>query len=380
MSDTAGLRRGALEGVLRARRVLDSIGWRLHPDMRRWEAGFQRLFQRFYKGYWASAARAVGAEVEDLGGGIFRLRRGKVVTFVRGYQVQLDDHLTLRIAGDKPLTHRLLAEGGYPVPRHAEFTLSSLPVAERFLADLHGHAVVKPASGTGGGNGVTTGVGSSRSLRRAALRAAAWDRRMLIEPEIEGGSYRLLYLDGRFVDAVRRDPPSLLGDGRGTVRSLMRAETERRMTADPLVALHPLTVDLTARSTLRRQGLSLSSVPESGRHVVAKSVVNQNAARDNHCVRHEIHPSVVDTGRRIVELFGIVLGGIDILTPDIAVPLAEADGVVNEVNTTPGLHHHALVADDSSPVPVGEMVLEHLFARGQGQGSVEVPPQPTGDR
>jgi cyanophycin synthetase len=94
-----------------------------------------------------------------------------------------------------------------------------------------------------------------------------------------------------------------------------------------------------------------------------KTVVNQNASRENHCVREEVHPSIVQMGREIVALFGIELGGLDLLTSDIGVPLDESRGVINEVNTTPGLHHHALVAEVSKALPIGEMILEYLYSR-----------------
>jgi cyanophycin synthetase len=282
------------------------------------------------------------------------------------------------MAGDKPLTHRLLAEAGYPVPPHMAFSFPHLSAAELFLSKLDGKAVVKPARGTGGGNGVTTGVDSRRSLRRAVFRAAAWDRDLLIEAQLEGASFRLLYLDGQFVDAVRRDPPVVVGDGRRTVRQLMAEETERRLASDPIVALHPLSLDLASRTALRAQGLSPSSTPRAGHRVVVKSVVNQNAAADNHCVRDELHASIIETGRKIVDLFGIELGGIDILTPDVAAPLADVGGVINEVNTTPGLHHHVLVSDVSQAVQVGEMILEYLFSRDQPERDEDGSPQSPG--
>ena len=32
--------------------------------------------------------------------------------------------------------------------------------------------------------------------------------------------------------------------------------------------------------------------------------------------------------------------GVDIITKDLAIPLEESGGVINEINTTPGLHNH----------------------------------------
>ena len=334
------------------------------------DAGFQKLRARFWLDYWTTAAEAIGAKIEDLGGGYFRLRRGGDFTFTHGYEVQLDDHLTLKIAGNKPLTHRLLHELGHPAPRFLEFSLEQLSAAERFRAEVGGCIVVKPAAGTGGGNGVTTGVDSADALRRAAHRAAAWHQRLLAEEQVAGGSYRLLYLDGQFLDIVRRDPPRVVGDGVSTVEGLMRSETRARLEAQPLLALHPLSVDLECDAALREQGFNRRTVPEAGDSIVAKAVVNQNASHENHCVRGEVHPSIVKLGREIVSTFGISLGGLDLLTPDITRPLEVVGGVINEVNTTPGLHHHALVSPESKPVPVGELVLEYVFAGIQERGAV----------
>ncbi len=354
----------------RLRRLGDSAKNIFDFEGRRVDAEFQKLRAQYWREYWTDAARAVGAEIEDLGGETFRLRRGGFSTFTYRYQVQLDDHLTLKIAGNKPLTHRLLEEMGYRTPRFLEFSLDSLDAADRFRVELGAPVVVKPASGTGGGNGVTTGVDSSGAMRRASHRAAADHRRMLVEEQVSGDSYRVLYLDGQFVDIVRRDPPRVVADGVSTIAGLMRAETLARLQASPLMALHPLSVDLECDVALRNQGLMRSSVPEAGRSVIAKAVVNQNAARENHCVRDEVHPSIVQMGHEIVSAFGIELGGLDLLTPDITRPLDEVGGVINEVNTTPGLHHHALMSEESKRLPVGEMVLEHVFARIQERQAV----------
>lgn len=358
----------------RIARLWESLAERLDFEAKRRDAGFQKLRSRFYHEYWTDAAGAIGAEIEDLGQGYLRIRREAQWTFVRGYEVQLDDHLTLKLAGNKPLTNRLLAEYGYPVPRFLEFGLSEMQVAESFAAVLEGSAVVKPASGTGGGNGVTMGIETNRDLRKAVRKAASFHRDLMIEEQVSGSSFRLLYLNGEFVDAVRRDPPRVTGDGTNCVEQLIHAETQRRLAAfvdgERVTALSPLTIDQDVPAVLSAQGISLKSIPKLGESVLVKTVVNQNAARENHRVREEVHPSIVEMGREIVSLFGIELGGLDLLTPDIGAPLSEAGGVINEVNTTPGLHHHVLLTEESKELPVGEMILEHIFCRTQQKQAI----------
>jgi cyanophycin synthetase len=355
----------------RARGALDVGG-------RRQEAAVRSLRERFFESMWRQTAAAIGAGIDDVGYGFYRISRGARSTFVRRSDVMLDDHLSLEIAGNKPLVYKLLAGHRYPTPRFEEFDLTTLDRAERFLRDLGRPVVVKPASGTGGGSGVTTNVETRGALRRAAFLADAFDTSLVVEEQIPGDSYRLLYLDGRCIDVVRRDPPAVVGDGRRTIRTLIEAENHRRLAADPPTALSLIRVDQDCRAKLRLQRLRLGSVPRPGQVVVVKHVVNQNASRENHVVRDGVHPSVMTLGQLVVSALGLRLAGVDVLTRDISAPLAVTGGVINEINTTPGLHHHVLVARQGPGASVPAIILEHILSHHPRGGTEH--PERNGER
>ena len=105
------------------------------------------------------------------------------------------------------------------MPAHAIFDLDRLRAAEEFAQGREGPCVVKPARGTGGGDGVTTDVRGRRDLRRAALHASLFCSDLVVEEQVPGDVYRLLYLKGCFLDAVRRRPPIVVGDGRSPLRA-----------------------------------------------------------------------------------------------------------------------------------------------------------------
>ncbi len=324
--------------------------------------GFAVIKKQFYQRMWQQAADAIGATMDDVGSGFYRIRRGEQITFVRGSDVMLDNHLLLKMAGNKPLMQKLMAERGYPVLPCRVFERSDLGPARRFLAEADGPCVVKPAECGAAGKGITTGIETVAELRKAAHWAGQFERRLLIERQVAGHSYRLLYLRGECIDAIRRDPPEVTGDGRRPIRALIELENRARLSAkDDVLALHPIVPDPDLRMTLHRQGLSLKSVPAAGQKVIVKTVVNQNSRRQNHRVFEDVHPEIIQLGHELTRWLNIELAGIDIITTDITRPLEETGGIINEVNTTPGLHHHYLISDPQKRIPVAEIILKHLF-------------------
>jgi D-alanine-D-alanine ligase-like ATP-grasp enzyme len=312
-----------------------------------------------YRRIWTEAAAEVGAEVDELGDGFLELSTGGSHTRVRDELVALDDPVSIELSFDKPLVHRLLAAEGLPVPEHVEIDASSPAEAEAFLAG--GRCVVKPASGTGVGAGVTGGLERPTEVARALAAASRYGDRILLERQVEGDVYRLLLLDGELVDTIRRRPPELAGDGRSTVLELVEAENRRRLDARGEAGLWLLRIDLDALLALERAGLAPGSVVPSGRTIGVKSVTNQNRVEDNETVREAPAPELVAEAAAAARAVGLRLAGVDIVAPSLAGSLRETGGVVLEVNCTPGLHHHYLVAEPERATRVAVPILRKLL-------------------
>jgi D-alanine-D-alanine ligase-like ATP-grasp enzyme len=317
-----------------------------------------------YRQIWGDAAAELGAEMIDLSGGYLELRRDGAVTRVWRHWVMLDDAVTLRLALDKTRVHRLLAERGLPVPVHEELCYREVDKAFAVFKRSGGCAVVKPASGSSSGSAVTSGVSSRDDLLRAWLRAARLGDRILIERQATGDMFRLLFLDGDLLGTVRRRPPRVTGDGRSSVAKLIAAENRRRLAR---IGGTIITVDLDALLTLRKQGLSLASVPPPGAMVAVKGVSSQNAFEENETVRDPPSRETIGAAREAVQAVGLRLGGVDLITPDAGMPLAEAGGVIIEVNGTPGIHYHYEVSEPARAQRVAIPILARLLEL-QGAG------------
>ena len=336
--------RGALQRV-RAERALAA-----HGD-EPWDTVYLRI--------WSDAAGELGASVHELGGGFLELRRDGAATRVWQQFTELDGPVALQLALDRLVVFRLLQEAGVPVPDHVELDLGQADVGVAFLAG--GPSVVKPAAGTGAGSGITSGIANEEQLRRALLRAARYGK-LILERQVPGTVYRFLYLDGELLDAVRKLPPSVVGDGRSTIAELVQQENRRRLDAHGSAGFSVLKLDLDALFTLAAAGLDASSVPVQSTRVIVKNVTNQNRIEDNQTVRRdELADELVAEGAAAAAATGLRLAGVDLVTTDTGASLQRSGGRVIELNGMPGLNHHYNVSDRVNAVAVAVPILAALL-------------------
>ncbi len=317
-----------------------------------------------YDRWWMSAADDIAATISSEGFGYKKITKGDRYTFIKSECVMLDTGLQLDMAGDKPFTYEILRKLELPVPVFIEYNLSSIQTAYDLLENSNRSFVAKPCFGTGGGKGVTTGITSCEKLRQASYIASIYCSRIMLEEFISGASYRLLYLNGKFIDAIRREPPHIKGDGKSTIKELINKVNHSRLTSSQPEAINPLIIDLDLRQTLSNNNLTLSSVIAKDELVQIKTVINQNSRNENHRVTHEVHNSIIQQGKSIVDYLGLELAGVDVITDDISIPLSKSNGYINEINTTPGLHLHTLIAEPENSYPVFRQVLEYLIKKG----------------
>jgi len=341
----------------------------------------------YYRQLWHDVAGRLSATVTALDDGYLEITPPGVR--VRNTHISIDGREVLRRAGDKVLCHRMLTEAGLPAPEHAVFTLATFDRARAFLAEAAGQCVVKPGQDSSAGSGVTTLVRTHQDLVRAAAEAAQVGARssrsarsngrvrritatyaqlagvpLLIERQVEGGNYRLLFLDGELVDAIRRGVPSVVGDGDATVEQLLGRLNAARVRVGGVLGQSLVKYDLDAERTLADQGLTPSSVPVAGRVVRIKTTINSSAADTNSPARDELCEEIVEQAAQAAGLLGVRWAGVDVITPDPSVSLTASGGRILEVNTTPGLamHYHG----KPGQVDPAQELLERLSARGEG--------------
>ena len=318
-----------------------------------------------YQAIWREGAEALGLRFIGLGQDYWEARDDRhVIARMRNHAVSLDDPVTLDLAGDKVMTYRLLAAAGLQVPRYTTATRETIGTIAEFMRDASGPFVVKPARGTASGLGITTYVAGFRQALTAAALAFAYCDEILIEEHLIGESYRLLYLDHELICVSRRLGVRVVGDGKSSLRELAKARfaecgsLSRRWQRDP-----------DAQLTLARQQLVLDSVPGSGESILIRSApADATGRRETRTVYTEnvteqFASGLIESGRAASLALGSVFCCVDIITARPGEPLSSGGGAINELNTTPGLHHHYGLDGPPIDPPLAARVLDFCRQR-----------------
>jgi cyanophycin synthetase len=266
------------------------------------------------------------------------------------------------IAQDKELTKQLLSAAGVPVPagRHCDDADDAWAAAREIGLPV----VVKPRDGNQG-KGVTIGIDTREQVAAAYAAARRHDADVLVERYVPGHDYRLLVIGGRLVAAARRDPPSVVGDGRRTVAELVAAVNEDpRRGSGHESSLTRIPLDEIALARLRTQRLAADSVPAAGLRVLLRDNANLSTGGTAIDVTDEVHPEVAARAVDAALAIGLDICGIDLVAETVSRPLAESGGCVVEVNAAPGLRMH-LAPSYGKPRPVGEAIASMMFAPGE---------------
>jgi cyanophycin synthetase len=260
------------------------------------------------------------------------------------------------ICSDKDLTKQLLAGCGLPVPHGSVVT--SAQHAWEAAQELGLPVVVKPTDANHG-RGVSLDLRTQEDVVAAFALAQAEGSDVLVERCLQGEEHRLLVVGQRLVAVAKGETAIIHGDGVQTVEMLidsqLNTDPRRGLTEDFPLNKIVLDKDAAVLLELKRQGVSRTSVLQTGQSVVIQR--NGNVAND---VTELVHPDVARTAILAARIVGLDIAGIDIVTPDISRPLAEQGGGIVEINAGPGLLMHIKPASGTAQ-PVGTAIVNHLF-------------------
>jgi GNAT-family acetyltransferase (TIGR03103 family) len=291
-----------------------------------------------------ACARGIEVEVVDAERGALRLSLdGRTITTVESLS-ELTSAAAFRSCDDKIVTRSILEGAGL---RIAPGQVASFDERDLEFLARHGDIVVKPAKGEQGW-GITVGVTTATDLAAALDAARPVCPDVLLEARCPGDDLRVLVIDDDVVAASVRRPPTITGDGRSTVASLIRELSDRRSRATD--GASTVALDAVTEAVVRESGYTFDSVLGTGQQLLVRRTANLHTGGTMHDVTDDLHPAVIEAARDAARALTIPVVGVDMIVPAVDGP----DYTIIEANEQPGLANH-------EPRPTVERFVDLLF-------------------
>lgn len=266
------------------------------------------------------------------------------------------------IACNKRVTKELLQDMGIPVP--LGFTVRHSDELETVIEDVGGYPVVVKPLNANHGKGITVNLNTLAAVQVAFEAAQAFSPIVLVEKHVVGEDYRLLVVNNKLRAVAKRIPARVIGDGHSSIQSLIdEVNRDARRGYGHENVLTQITVDDMTLRILENKGYTLDTVLAEGEVCILKSTANLSTGGIAIDCTDIIHPYNIFIAERTAQIIGLDVAGIDLICPDIRVPINEIGGAIVEVNASPGLRMH-LSPSEGIARNVAESVIDMLFPPG----------------
>jgi len=251
------------------------------------------------------------------------------------------------ISKDKGYANFFMKKMGYPTIRGKTFFSNSWckaigsgrnpAAAYRYARKLGFPVIVKPNSGSQG-VGVSK-VYNKREFFKAIKFIFSRDRVALVQRVIIGKDYRIVVLDNKIISVYQRIPLNVIGDGKSTIRQLLKRKQAEFIAASRDTKIKPK--DFRVLQKLKRQKLSMRVVPKKDERVFLLDNANLSSGGDSIDVTKHIHPEFKKIAIDLTKDMGLRLCGVDLLIAGNIKEKPEKYWVL-ETNAAPGLDHYVL--------------------------------------
>ena len=280
---------------------------------------------------------------------------------IRATIASTTSNIAVDIAGDKDETKNLLGAAEIPVPKGV--IIRTEEGLKEAIEKLGYPLVLKPVDGNHG-KGATTNIINWEMAVKALAAAQVYGRSIICERFITGFDFRVLVINNKFICAALRTPAAVTGDGEHNIQWLVdETNKDPRRGFGHEKVLTSIKLDNFSDIMLDEKGYTLETIPAKGELVLLKPTANLSTGGTSEDVTDEVHPDNIFMCERISKIIGLDICGIDIMAPDLRLPVTQNGGAILEVNAAPGFRMHI---DPAVGIGrnVAEPVIDMLFPKG----------------
>lgn len=243
----------------------------------------------------------------------------------------------IEVCNDKYLTKKYLERAGVSTPEGEMFqSHDSNEEIFEYAKKVGFPLVIKPLDANGG-KGVFSNITNLNDFKMAVqnLRGDMGYRSIIVERYIEGDEYRVIVVDNKVHAVLKRLPANVIGNGKDTIRELIRQKNQSR-NINPHLRNKVIKSDVIVIKNLKTQGYKLDDIPKNGEYIKLRLTSNLSTGGDSidmtDNASEQLKNAAIDATKAIP---GLGISGIDVMVNE-----SLNQYLVIEANTKPGLGGH----------------------------------------
>ena len=243
---------------------------------------------------------------------------------------------------DKVIMKREFKKHNLPIPAYFDFNFFSpknkSKTIREIFSKLQKPIIVKPRVGSRGRHTVTN-IHTLEQFQEGLRIAGAICPCLIVEEHLQGSVCRATFVGGVLAGFYRGHAPTLVGDGKKTIRELIIEKDKNRHSRVEPIRISKELCDHILRSGFKLddilpQGVSLSLTHRIGRLFGGKTVE----------MIDDLHPSFIPILEKAEKIVSLPVVGFDCIIPDPTKEESSQKWGIIECNTLPfiDLHYYAL--------------------------------------
>lgn len=255
---------------------------------------------------------------------------------------------SIKVCMNKDICSSFLARNGFSVPKSENYTRTSkeknedlyMPMMDFFInAKNNGFnypLIIKPAT-------LSQGIGivkvnnekeASEALKISLNNKA---KTFIIQEYVKGNDYRIVVLGGKILQAYKRVPFHIVGNGKNTIKELIQNKIDSfiKQERDKKVDIN----DERILNSVKEKGYLMNDILKEGEILKLQDISNLSLGGTSIDCSETISPYFQDIAINVAKTLNLDMCGIDIIAKDIENPNSR-DYNILEVNSAPGLDNY----------------------------------------
>jgi len=280
--------------------------------------------------------REVEIEVLDRKESFIRLSKGKTVEYVKqATKTSLDSYITYLLMENKHITKQILEEEGINTPKGGIY--SNIDAAINDYKNFKNKDLIIKPNTTNFGIGISLIKKNDRKeFEKDIKNAFKHGDQIIVEEYFSGEEYRFLVIGGDLLSVVKRDPANVIGDGKKTIRQLVKEKNEQRPS-------YPIILGQKEKEKLKEEKLNFDSKPKKGEKIYLRFNTNVSTGGESIDCTNEIPKEFHKIAIKAANSVNAEICGLDMIIKDLKKPANKENYTILELNFNPSLYIHTFL-------------------------------------